>query len=308
MAGVSDLMQIMALFAVLAGITWVARFKEGFSFRGEVSPMSDKHEEFVKIKCQTGATMQSITSNEKWDYLGKYKEEDVKRACHVGTMSASLLMSPVFSDNMQNRPCKNGRCPLESLRAVRPCLNKKKTKCCNADPYGSSKLTRCVKIDGADTTGLDNLLATEQERRTEAESREKRKSVGERERERIREGPAAHAAPAPGAPVPSGAQPAAASETVKYKGYCIGTGGQKVSDVSITWGSGDGKADMAWACNAWYKDCGGQCRVAKVYCSDGSRLGSDLNTCYRFINDVGNRGGRRPCSTCERGRMSGNTS
>lgn len=105
--------------------------KEGWTFEGDKDEMTDKHEAEVVKLCEAGWTMEQIEDSDK-DYLAKYTRNDVAEACKRGTASRRKLEGNIGNKDILKN-CKHGPCPVLTMQATRPCLNKAGDKCCNSD-------------------------------------------------------------------------------------------------------------------------------------------------------------------------------
>lgn len=268
-APVVPVVAVVVALAV-AVVVWRRNAMEGFAFRGTTPRMSDKHREFVTRKCSTGTTWDELVSNDEWWYLSKYPEAEVRAACKAGEIDAARATSYGRS-KATGADCVHGACPNEGLRAVRPCLNRAKTRCCV--PGTGTKLTKCV--DAGSAQNLDDALKS---RKAAVDK------IG-----RVFRGEESNPGPKPAAAA------AAAPANASHSGYCL-RGGKKVRDVTVNWGTGD-NADLTWACNAWYAaECEGKCQGSDYWCSEGvPRDGTCIKT-----SQVGARTREDACPSCVR--------
>lgn len=108
------------------------RRREGWAFRNEVY-LNKRHYKWVWDKCRTGKTLADITRNDGWSWLGKYRQDEVSKLCAEAIMKTKSDIQTGVNVTPTCAKKKNGLCDDPVLRGLRPCLNKKKTKCCALD-------------------------------------------------------------------------------------------------------------------------------------------------------------------------------
>lgn len=143
---------LLVMFLALAVTLVRKRYTEGWTFEGREDKMSKKHRDEVVKLCKSGWTFGQIVGSSK-DYLAKYDKKEVETACKEGTVGRADLMA-IGADTSG---CKHGPCPVLTMRASRPCLNKAKTKCCN------SKYKDCRNPQEAGITNSRYIKAEQKE-------------------------------------------------------------------------------------------------------------------------------------------------
>ncbi len=150
---------LLAVVALLVAIVLiVVKMREGWAFLDDPRelPFNEKdqpdHYALIRKYCSRGVSIEQIMKEKpEWDWLAKYSEQDLRRACYSNrTKQLSQTVLDLPESQELNKLCKNGRkpCPRADLKRERPCMNRDETKCCNPDGKD------CLEIDH--DTGLRN--------------------------------------------------------------------------------------------------------------------------------------------------------
>ena len=245
-AGVWVLAAVAVAFAVTVA---VFRRREGWTFRGEKSlnaPEGLKHRNFIWNKCSTGTIMRDIMANDDWDYMAKYKEADVLDVCFRAANSAKISArtgGPAVS-------CGGRKgCTVASLKARRPCMNKKNTKCC---AFKDGKTSDCVKVP----KGVDAMWSTALNKDSAKCSRAECPDFEMRGDYPCLDHTGARCCNGVSGMCKDLESRFHKGATVK-KWKCTSADGQDRGTTTVDWGFTAG--DAGWACNAWVSACGGTC-------------------------------------------------
>ena len=103
-----------------------------------------RHRNLIYKRCRTGMSIDDMMEVKKWSYLSKYDVFDAEDTCQ--SAKATLRDEKPKDMPVGVKGCK-AECTDATLRLLRPCRNKKGSKCCMAASDG--KLTNCILISEA---------------------------------------------------------------------------------------------------------------------------------------------------------------
>lgn len=127
---------VVALVVLVATMLFMGR--EGWTFKGEKTELSEQHAKRIRELCATGMNFKQIQADPKFEQFSKYTENAAWKACEAGFKVREEGMKSVESGAFKAEQCKTGKlCPVLTLRATRPCLNQDGKRCC------TQKNSRC---------------------------------------------------------------------------------------------------------------------------------------------------------------------
>lgn len=131
----------VALFIVaVAALSWKRRREGYWSFENRVSKVSSRDETLIRKYCSVGADVNSLRSTDDYGHLAKYTQSDVDSICSDAQRALSDDSKEAQARGDAGTKCKRACTDRALLRAGKPCLNKKRTKCCDVN------YKNCVKM------------------------------------------------------------------------------------------------------------------------------------------------------------------
>lgn len=135
---------VVALAVLVATMLFMGR--EGWTFKGEKTELSEQHAVRIKELCATGMNFKQIQADPQFEQFAKYTENAAWKACEKGfKVREEGMKSVVESGAVKPEHCKTGKlCPVLTLRSTRPCLNQDGKRCCTQ----KNKLCRPMQLAG----------------------------------------------------------------------------------------------------------------------------------------------------------------